>query len=309
MRVLVTGGAGFIGSHIVDALVAAENDVTVLDDLDTGFRENVNADARLVIGSVADEDLVRDTMQGCDVVFHQAAHKAVLRSVERPLITDTINTHGTLTVLKAALDAGVGRVVHASSSSVYGGAATLPTVESEPLNPRSPYAVSKLAAEHYCRIFSELYGLETVALRYFNVYGPRQRPDATYAAVIPLFVDALLRGRRPVVHGDGLQSRDFTFISDVVAANLAAATAPADRCAGHAYNIAGGASSTLLDILAILGDLLGVVPDPEFVEPRAGDVRHSRADASAAARDLEFRTRVGLADGLRLTVDWLRSLG
>ncbi|MDQ1466829.1 MAG: UDP-glucose 4-epimerase [Actinomycetota bacterium] len=309
MRVLVTGGAGFIGSHIVDALVARQHDVTVLDDLDTGFRENVNADARLVLGSVADEDLVRDTMQGCDVVFHQAAHKAVLRSVERPLITDTVNTHGTLTVLKAALDAGVGRVVHASSSSVYGGAATLPTGETEPTNPRSPYAVSKLAAEHYCRIFSELYGLETVALRYFNVYGARQRPDATYAAVIPLFVDALLRGRRPVVHGDGLQSRDFTYISDVVDANLAAAAAPADRCAGNAYNIAGGASSTLLDVLAILGELLGVVPDPEFVEPRPGDVRHSRADAGAAARDLEFRTRVGLDDGLRLTVDWLRSLG
>ena len=309
MRVLVTGGAGFIGSHIVDALVARQHDVTVLDDLDTGFRENVNADARLVLGSVADEDLVRDTMQGCDVVFHQAAHKAVLRSVERPLITDTVNTHGTLTVLKAALDAGVGRVVHASSSSVYGGAATLPTAETAPTNPRSPYAVSKLAAEHYCRIFSELYGLETVALRYFNVYGARQRPDATYAAVIPLFVDALLRGRRPVVHGDGLQSRDFTFVSDVVDANLAAASAPAARCAGHAYNIAGGASSTLLDILGTLGDLLGVVPDPEFAEPRAGDVRDSRADARAAARDLEFRTRVGLADGLRLTVDWLRSLG
>ncbi len=308
MRVLVTGGAGFIGSHIVDALVAVDHDVTVLDDLDTGFRENVNARARLVIGSVADEDLVRDTMQGCDLVFHQAAHKAVLRSVERPLITDTVNTHGTLTILKAALDAGVGRVVHASSSSVYGGAATLPTTETEPTNPRSPYAVSKLAAEHYCRIFNDLYGLETVALRYFNVYGARQRPDATYAAVIPLFVDALLRGRRPVVHGDGLQSRDFTYISDVVDANLAAAAAPATQCAGRVYNIAGGTACTLLDVLRILGDLLGVVPDPEFVEPRPGDVRHSRADASAAARDLGFRTRVGLDDGLALTVDWLRSL-
>jgi len=308
MRVLVTGGAGFIGSHIVDALVADDHDVTVLDDLDTGFRENVNARARLVIGSVADEDLVRDTMQGCDLVFHQAAHKAVLRSVERPLITDTVNTHGTLTILKAALDAGVGRVVHASSSSVYGGAATLPTTETEPTNPRSPYAVSKLAAEHYCRIFNDLYGLETVALRYFNVYGARQRPDATYAAVIPLFVDALLRGRRPVVHGDGLQSRDFTYISDVVDANLAAAAAPATQCAGRVYNIAGGAACTLLDVLRILGDLLGVVPDPQFVEPRPGDVRHSRADASAAARDLGFRTRVGLDDGLELTVDWLRSL-
>jgi UDP-glucose 4-epimerase len=225
------------------------------------------------------------------------------------LITDTINTHGTLVVLKAALDAGVGRVVHASSSSGYGGAAALPTTEAEPTNPRSPYAVSKLAAEHYCRIFSELYGLETVALRYFNVYGARQRPDATYAAVIPLFVDALLGGRRPVVHGDGLQSRDFTYISDVVAANLAAAAAPADRCVGKAYNIAGGAASTLLDVLRILGDRLGVAPEPEFVEPRAGDVRHSCADPSAAARDLEFRTRVGLDEGLGLTVEWLRTLG
>ena len=249
MKILVTGGAGFIGSHVVDALVAADNDVVVLDDLETGFRENVHAAARLAIGSVADEEAVRDAVQGCEIVFHQAAHKAVLRSVEHPLITDTVNTHGTLTVLKAAADAGVRRVVHTSSSSIYGGAAPLPTTEQAPALPRSPYAVSKLAAEQYCRVFAELYGLETVALRYFNVYGPRQRPDATYAAVIPLFVDALLNGRDPVVHGDGLQSRDFTFISDVVAANLAAASAPAASCSGHAYNIAGGQAWTLLDIL------------------------------------------------------------
>jgi UDP-N-acetylglucosamine/UDP-N-acetyl-alpha-D-glucosaminouronate 4-epimerase len=308
MRVLVTGGAGFIGSHIVDALVGRDHEVVVVDDLDTGFRENVNGDAHLVTGSVADEALVRDAIEGCDLVFHQAAHKAVPRSVEQPLTTDTANTHGTLTVLKAALDAGVGRVVYASSSSIYGGATTLPTTEDEPTKPRSPYAVSKLAAEHYCRVFSELYGLETVALRYFNVYGSRQRPDATYAAVIPLFVEALLHGREPIVHGDGLQSRDFTYITDVVEANLAAARAPADRCAGRAYNIAGGVASTLLDVLRVLGDVLGVTPHPQFVEPRPGDVRHSRADASAAARDLEFRTRVGLDDGLRLTVDWLRGL-
>ncbi len=247
MRVLVTGGAGFIGSHLVDALVARGDDVVVLDDLSTGFRREhqpERADARRGVrrrrGRRPDA-----CVEGCEVVFHQAAHKAVLRSVERPLTTDTANTHGTLSILKAAADAGVRRVVHASSSSVYGGAAIVPTPESAPLVPRSPYAVTKLAAEHYCRVFAELYGLETVALRYFNVYGPRQRPDATYAAVIPLFVDALLHGREPEVHGDGLQSRDFTYIDDVVAANLAAASAPAEACSGHAYNVAPGVSASL----------------------------------------------------------------
>jgi len=309
MRVLVTGGAGFIGSHLVDALLAGGHDVLVLDDLETGFRDNVDPRARLVVGSIADEPTVRDAMDGIELVFHQAAHKAVLRSVEHPLVTDTVNTHGTLTVLKAALDAGVRRVVHASSSSVYGGAAPMPTAESAPMHPRSPYAVSKLAAEEYCRVFHELYGLETVALRYFNVYGPRQRPDATYAAVIPLFVAALLNGRDPVVHGDGTQSRDFTYVADVVAANLAASTAPAAACAGRVYNVAAGRSSSLLDLLRVLGEQLGVEPHPAFTAPRAGDVRHSRADPRAAEVDLGFRARVDLTDGLARTVDWLRTLG
>jgi UDP-glucose 4-epimerase len=308
MKVLVTGGAGFIGSHLVDALVDDGDKVVVLDDLETGFRDNVDPRARLTIGSVADEDAVRDAMRGCELVFHQAAHKAVMRSVEYPLVTDTANTHGTLTVLKAALDAGVRRVVHASSSSVYGGAAPLPTGEDAPLRPRSPYAVSKLAAEEYCRVFTELYGLETVALRYFNVYGPRQRPDATYAAVVPLFIDALLNGRDPEVHGDGLQSRDFTFISDVVAANLAAARASGPRCAGRVFNVAGGRSWTLLDVLGVLGELLDVRPHPQFLAPRAGDVRHSRADPTAAAANLDFHAAVGLDEGLRATVAWLRTL-
>jgi UDP-N-acetylglucosamine/UDP-N-acetyl-alpha-D-glucosaminouronate 4-epimerase len=307
MQALVTGGAGFIGSNLADRLLADGHSVRILDDLFTGFRDNVAAAAEFVEGSVADEALVRDAVAGCDVVFHQAAHKAVLRSVEQPLTTDMANTHGTLTVLKAALDGGVRRVVYASSSSVYGGADVVPTPESQPLMPRSPYAVSKLAAEHYCRVFHELYGLETVALRYFNVFGPRQRPDSTYAAVIPLFIDALLSGRPPTVHGDGGQSRDFTYIDDVVDVNLAAATAPAAACAGNVYNVAGGDDTTLLELLAVLGRVLEVTSEPTFAPPRAGDVRRSRGDGRAATRDLGFTCRVPLEAGLRSTVDWLRT--
>src|SRR5205823_14493336 len=204
----------------------------------------------------SDEGAVRASLAGCEVVFHPAAHRAVLRSVEDPLATDTANVHGTLTVLAAARDAGVRRVISASSSSVYGGAAARPTPEDTPLIPRSPYAVTKLTGEHYCRVFTELHGLETVALRYFNAFGPRQRPDSMYAAVIPLFIDALRNGRRPTVHGDGKQSRDFTFIADVVAANIAAAHAPAEECSGKAYNIACGDEWSLLQLLDSLGQLL-----------------------------------------------------
>src|SRR5438477_2592946 len=273
MRALVTGGAGFIGSNLADRLLTGGAEVRVFDNLSTGFRDNIPKDADLLEGDIRDEAAVRAAVTGVDVVFHQAAHRAVLQSVQDPLSTDLANTHGTLLVLKAAQDAGVRRVVAASSSSVYGGADQLPTPESAPLLPRSPYAVSKLAGEHYCRVFAELYGLETVALRYFNVYGPRQRPDSAYAAVIPLFIDALRSGRPPVVHGDGLQSRDFAFIADVVAANLASATAPANTCSGNAYNVAGGASYSMLDLLAILGSILGVHPEPQHTEPRPGDVR------------------------------------
>jgi UDP-glucose 4-epimerase len=211
---------------------------------------------------------------------------------------------GTLAVLQAAREVGVRRVVSASSSSVYGGAAQMPTPESAPLVPRSPYAVSKLTGEHYARVFSDLFGLETVALRYFNVYGPRQRPDSMYAAVIPLFIDALRTGARPEVHGDGLQTRDFTYITDVVAANVRAATAPAEACTGKAYNIAGGAAYSLIDMLAILGELLDVKPDPVHSPSRPGDVRHSRADCAAAARDLGHCAVVDFPVGLRRTVDW-----
>jgi UDP-glucose 4-epimerase len=307
VKVLVTGGAGFIGSHVVAACVERGDDVVVVDDLSTGFAANVDPNARLVEGSIVDEPTMRRAAEGCELVFHQAAHKAVLRSVEDPIRTDLANTHGTLTVLKAARDAGVRRVVYASSSSVYGGAAAVPTSEDAAMLPRSPYAVTKLAGEHYCRVFSELYGLETISLRYFNVFGPRQRPDATYAAVIPLFVDALLHDRSPIVHGDGLQSRDFTYVDDVVKANFAAAAAPR-ACSGRVYNIAAGTSWSLLDLLAILGRLLGVQPRPSFTDPRPGDVRRSQADAAAAARDLGFRCEIDLEEGLRRTVEWLRGL-
>lgn len=304
MHALVTGGAGFVGSNLVDGLVAGGHVVRVLDDCSTGFRENLHPKAELVEGDVADEAAVRRAVEGIEVVFHQAAHRAVFRSVEHPLPTDTANTHGTLTVLESARLAGVRRVVYASSSSVYGGAEQMPTPESSVLMPRSPYAVSKLAGEHYCRVYSELHGLETVALRYFNVYGPRQRPDSAYAAVIPLFIEALVTGARPLVHGDGHQSRDFAYIDDVVAANIGAAVANPSACSGKAYNVAGGAASSLLELLEILGGILDVRPELEHTDPRPGDVRHTRADISAAARDLGYTPRVSFDEGLRRTVSW-----
>jgi len=307
MIVLVTGGAGFIGSNLADALVVAGHDTRVLDDLSTGRAENVPSGAQLIEGDVADADIVAKAVDGVDIVFHLAAHRAVALSVERPLSTDTANIHGTLTVLKAAADAGAQRVVSASSSSVYGGAKVMPTPETEPLVPRSPYAVTKMTGEHYCRVFAELYGLETVSLRYFNVYGPRQRPDSAYAAVIPLFIDALRNGKPQTVHGDGLQSRAFVYVEDAVAANLAAATAPAPVAQGQAYNIGGLRTATLLELLDTLGAIIGVEPNPVHTAPRPGDVRHSSADVSAAANQLGWVPQVELDAGLRRTVEWLTS--
>ncbi|HWM21858.1 MAG TPA: NAD-dependent epimerase/dehydratase family protein [Ilumatobacteraceae bacterium] len=304
MRALVTGGAGFIGSHLVTALVAEGTQVVVLDDLSTGDSANVAPEADLVEGDITDASRVASAVRGCDVVFHLAARGSVQRSVEQPLATDKSNVSGTLTVLCAAHDAGAGRVVLSSSSSVYGGARERPTREDQPLQPRSPYAVSKLAGEHYARVFTELHGLETVALRYFNVFGPRQRSDSQYAAVVPRFIDALRRGLPVEIHGDGEQSRDFTYVTDAVQANLRAAVAPAESCVGRAYNIARGESHTVLELLAALADLLGVEAIPRHVPSRPGDVRHSQASIEAAGDDLGFRPRGTLRDGLAATVAW-----
>ena len=308
VRVLVTGGAGFIGSNLVDALVARGDDVVVLDNLATGRADNVPEGVVFVQSSVADEAAVAKAIEGCRVVYHQGALGSVSRSVADPLASDRANVAGTLAVLHAAQRAGVGRVVLASSSSVYGGASRLPTPESVPLQPRSPYAVTKLAGEHYARVFWELHGLETVSLRYFNVYGPRQRPDSEYAAVIPRFVEALLSGADPQVHGDGRQSRDFTFVADAVQANLRAAEAPAAGCAGQAFNVARGEPASLLDLLDILGSELGVTPQPTHGPPRAGDVRASHADISAARTALGYEPEVSLRDGLTRTLAWFRGV-
>ena len=304
MRALVTGGAGFIGSHLVDRLVADGASVRVIDDLSTGSSDNVHAAAELVVGDVCDADLVQHCMTGTDTVFHLAARKSVARSVEQPLDTDRVNTGGTLNVLVAAHATGVRRVVSSSSSSVYGGAEQRPTPESALLAPRSPYAVSKMAAEHYCRVFHELHGIATVSLRYFNVYGPRQLPGGPYAAVIPAFIDALLAGVAPVVHGDGLQSRDFTYVDDVVAANIAAVTADPRRCGGRSYNVAGGKEITLLQLLHVVEQATGRAVPPVHTASRAGDVLHSCAGLDAARADLGWEPRVTMEDGIRRTVAW-----
>jgi len=298
VQALVTGGAGFIGSHLIDALRDQGHEVRVLDDLSNGLRRNVPNGVELLVGDVSDPDVVRRATDGVEVVFHQAALGSVRRSVENPLRTNLVNVQGTLAVLERARQAGARRVVVASSSSVYGGSAPLPTSERHRPTPRSPYAVSKLTGEHYARVFTELWGLETVCLRYFNVYGPRQRADSPYAAVIPLFVNALRNGRSAEIHGDGLQCRDFTFVSDAVQANLLAASAPSERCNGRVYNVAGGQRYTVLDVLHTLGSLLGVEPTAKHVSPRPGDVRDSHADLSAACADLGYVPAISLTEGL-----------
>jgi len=291
---------------LADACRAAGDQVVCLDDLSAGREENCSG-SELVRGDVTDRDCLDSIMPGADVVYHLAARRAVPLSVEDPAGTDRVNTFGTLAVLIAARDSGVRRVVSASSSSVYGGVAEVPTPEDSPLVPRSPYAVSKVAGEHYCRVFHELYGLETVVLRPFNVFGPRQRPDSAYAAVIPLFVQAAIEGRSPVIQGDGSQSRDFTYVDDCVQAFRRAAEAPAATVGGKAYNAAAGGETTVAELWNQICELTGGGPAPAYVEPRPGDVTRSRADLSAARRDLGYEPQVSLTEGLERVLDWVAS--
>ena len=309
MRVLVTGGGGFIGSHLVHRLVADGHEVRILDNFATGRRENlvdIAADIELVEGDIQSYERAYTAVRGCEIVMHQAALPSVPRSVQDPLTSHAANVTGSLNVLLAARDSGVRRVVFASSSSVYGENPALPKHEDLTPLPISPYAVAKLAAENYCRAFSGVYGLETVALRYFNVFGPRQDPLSQYAAVIPNFITAALQGRYPTVFGDGNQSRDFTYVDNVVEANLLAATV--DGVAGRVYNIACGERITLNRLLSELQAALGVDIEARHADPRPGDVRDSQADISKIEKDLGYRTVVDFEEGLRRTTAYYQQL-
>ncbi len=302
---LVTGGAGFIGSHLTEALLAGGHTVRVLDNFSTGSRDNLAAvcgRVQLIEGDVTDPVAVRDAVRGAEVVFHQAALASVPRSVADPVATHAACATGTLRVLAAARDARVRRVVYAASSSAYGNSKRLPKHEDDPTRPLSPYAVAKLAGEHYCAAFTEVYGLETVRLRYFNVFGPRQSPDSAYAAVIPLFIQALTNGRSPQIHGDGEQSRDFTYVADAVQANLKAAEAPG--VAGKVFNVACGRRTTLNELVAHLNALLGTSIPATRGAPRPGDVRHSQADIGRARAELGYRPTTDVAAGLRHCLEW-----
>ncbi len=305
-KYLVTGGAGFIGSHIAEALLEHGESVRIFDNLATGKQTNLAAlkgHVQVIQGDLRDFDAIKAAVKGVEVVFHQGALASVPRSIADPVASLETNINGTQNVLLAARDAGVRRVVYASSSSVYGNTPTLPKHEAMPTQPMSPYAVQKLTGELLGRVFTHVYGLETVALRYFNVFGPRQDPTSEYAAVIPRFLTALIKKRRPIVFGDGKQTRDFTYIFNVVQANLQAATSP--YASGHVMNIGCGEQISLNTVLQLAGELLNVTPNPEYREPRPGDVRDSLADISLAQQFLSYKPIVGFREGLRRTLDAL----
>jgi UDP-glucose 4-epimerase len=312
MKALITGGAGFIGSHLAEALCRRGVEVVVLDDLSLGKKANLDwkrkGDAlKFVEGDVADEKLARRLVSGCDWVFHEAAMPSVPRSVAEPVRSNTHNLDATLRLLVLARDAGIKRFMFASSSAIYGDTDAPTKHEGLPPNPLSPYALQKYAAEKYGQLFHQLYGLPTVGLRYFNVFGPRQAFDSPYSGVIAKFCTGMLAGKAPTIYGDGLQSRDFTYIDNVVVANLLAAGAPEKKVAGKVYNVAGGKSISLVQLVRELNRLTGQSLVPRFEPTRAGDVRSSKADTRAAHKALGFECRVLWQEGLRKTLDFYKT--
>lgn len=302
-KILVTGSAGFIGSHLVDRLVRDGHEVVGFDNFANGFRENVDrieGEHTFVEGDLRNPEDVQRAMEGVEVVFHEGALGSVPRSVADPVTSMEVNTLGTLNVLNAARDAGARRVVYASSSSVYGDTEVSPKHEGLKPKPLSPYAISKLSAEQMCGVFTHVYGLETVALRYFNVFGPYQNPVSQYAAVIPKFLTALANGDRPIIYGDGHQSRGFTYIDNVIEGNLLAMDAP--KANGYAMNLASDATYEVIDILNRIALLMGVDANPSFEPPRKGDIRDSQADISLAGELLGWKPSISLDEGLRRTV-------
>jgi UDP-glucose 4-epimerase len=302
---LITGGAGFIGSSIAEALLASGESVRILDDFSSGRRENLEGlpgQWELIEGTIVDPQIVQRAMRGAELVFHQAAIPSVARSVENPQATMLAGVQGTTVVLDAARHAGVRRVIFAASSAAYGDTPALPKVETMVPMPLSPYAVSKLAGEHLLRVFAQLYGLETLSLRYFNVFGPRQDPKSEYAAVIPKFITAALQGQRPIVFGDGGQTRDFCHIDNAVRANLLAAGS-SRKLRGEVVNVACGERTSLNQLLKCIDDLAHTSLPPEYRAPRAGDVRDSLADISAARELLGYEPAVDIREGLRRTYE------
>lgn len=308
-KVLVTGGAGFIGSNLTDALLKQGHRVRVLDNFSTGKRENLHfhqsySSLEIFEGDICDPALCKKAMKNIEYVFHEAALPSVQRSVEDPLGSNSVNGGGTLNILIAAREEGVKRVVYASSSSIYGDTPTLPKKEEMPPNPLSPYALQKYVGEQYCRLFYQLYGLETISLRYFNIFGPRQDPNSIYSAVIPRFIDALIHNQPPTVFGDGEQSRDFTYIENVVLANLLAMSV--DHVHGDVVNVACGKRISLNQLLDVLKKILGSKILPVYEEPRKGDVKHSLADISQGKKILNYEPKVDIEMGLRKTVEFFK---
>jgi len=305
-KYVVTGGAGFIGSHMVEELVRRGETVRVADDFSSGRRENLRAGVDLVEGSIAEPDVARRAVAGCDYVIHLAAIPSVPRSVKDPVTSNRANIDGTLQVLLAARDAQVKRLVFAGSSSVYGNTLVLPKREDMVPTPLSPYALQKFVGEQYCQMFTRLYGLETVTTRFFNVFGPRQQPGSPYSGVISLFIDALARGEAPTILGDGQQTRDFTFVADVVNGVLKCCTA--DKVSGEVLNVAAGGRISLLDLVKTLQTIMGQAVPPAFGPVREGDVKDSQADITKARQLLGFVPRTAFEDGLRQTVAWAQSV-